>query len=111
MSEITPERRDQAIHYLAGTDEELAYAVAHVARTEYIAKKKRQLIFLHSTAKTVAERQAEADTHPEVVEAMDTHFEALRHREHLRNKRKTEELVWETWRSENSNRRHGAPAS
>ncbi len=111
MSEITPERRDQAIHYLAETDEELAYAVAHVARTEYIAKKVRQTIFAHSKLKTIADRQAEADTAQETIDAMDTYFEALRHREHLRNKRKTEELVWETWRSENSNRRHGAPAS
>lgn len=105
---ISDKRRDQALTYLAETDEELAYAGAHVARCEFKAKQIKQTVFLLQTG-SVADRTAHAETSQEYADAMENYFEAMRHRDHLRMKRKTEEIVWETWRSQNSARTKGLP--
>ena len=106
---VTTQRMEQALTYLAETDDKAAYHKSHVARTEYKAKAIRQSIFLVNPEKlkTVAERQAYADNCDEYEDAMFGYFEALREYEHVRNKRSTEALVVEVWRSVNSARNKG----
>lgn len=103
---ITTKRMEQALTYLAETDDKAAYHKAHVARTEYKAKAIKQSVFLHCTG-TVAERTALADKSEQYKEAMSAYFEALREFEHVRNKRATEAIVIDVWRSVNSARNKG----
>lgn len=103
---ITTKRMEQALTYLAETDDKAAYHKAHAARTEYKAKSIRQAMFLRHSG-TVAERQALAESSDEYQEALATYFEALREYEHVRNKRATEAIVIDVWRSVNSARNKG----
>ena len=104
---ISVERMEKALKYLAETDETFAYHKAHAARTEHKAKAIKQAQFLHSDEKTIAERQACAENSEEYKAAMDNYFEALRESEHVKNKRATESIVIEVWRSLNSSRNKG----
>ena len=106
---VTTERMEKALTYLAETDDKAAYHKAHVARTEYKAKAIREAMFNVNPGKlkTIAERTAYAASCPEYEEAMQTYFEALREYEHVRNKRATEAIVIDVWRSVNSARNKG----
>lgn len=95
---ITTERMEKALTYLAQTDEQFAYHKTHVAKTEYKAKQIKSAMFTRLSG-TVAERQALAESSPEYQEAMESHFEALTVFEHMKNKRATEAIVIDTWRT------------
>lgn len=106
---VTVERMEQALRYLAETDDKAAYHKAHVARTEFRAKSIREAQFKINPEKlkTIAERTAYAASCPEYEQAMEEYFEALRADTHIRNKRNTEATVIEVWRSVNSARNKG----
>ena len=101
---ISQERMEKALTYLAETDEPLAKLKTDAERYEYVAKKVRSSIFLHSEG-TVADRQASADVSEEYANAMRDYFRARNDSLAMENKRKTESLVYEAWRSINANRR------
>ena len=103
---ISIERMEMALKYLAETDDKFAYHKAHAARTEHKAKAIKQAVFLRCDG-TVAERTAKAEDSDEYKAAMDNYFEALREAEHVKNKRATESIVIEVWRSLNSSRNKG----
>lgn len=95
------------MHYLSTTDEEAAQLRVDAERAEFKAKAMKDAIFMHREG-TVAERTAYAGSAPEYLTAMSEYFDALRASDYVRNKRQTETLVVEVWRSINANRRQAA---
>lgn len=104
MKSITQERMEEALQYLLDTDESCAALRAEVERTEFKAKRTKAAVFQFS-AGSVAERNAEAEVHKDTETAYEAHFKAVKEHEAQRNRRATESIVFEAWRSLNSNRR------
>lgn len=103
---INEERLMKALRYLSETDEPAAELLAMTERLEFKAKAMRDTVFLMEEG-TVAERQAKAGSHVEYVKSMEAYFEALKESQHLKNKRGTESIVVDAWRSLNSARNKG----
>lgn len=103
---ITEERLQKAISYLAETDVPAAEAKTNVERQAWKQKQTEAAIYLRSEG-TVENRKAYARTSKELTQAVDDWLEALEHSEAIINKRKTEALVVELWRTEQANRRAG----
>lgn len=106
MRGITDERAEKALRYLASTDEECAALKAEAERAEFKAKAIRDTVFRHAEG-SVADRTAYAGSSEEYRAAMDEYFTCLRLYEGMRNKRVTEAIVIECWRSIGANRRAG----
>ena len=104
---ISDERAEKALRYLAGTDESCGAAKAHQERMEYKAKTVRQLVFLLE-AGTIAERQAKAEVDHDHQNALEEYFDAMKTYSAIANKRETERIVLDTWRTISANRRSGA---
>lgn len=101
---ITQDRMEQALKRLAETDEECAALRADMERAEWKAKRTKSAVFLHSEG-SVAVRNALAETSTETETAYEKYFSAMREHDKLKNERATEVIVFEAWRSLNSNRR------
>jgi hypothetical protein len=95
---------EQALAYLAETDEPCAVLRAEVERAEFKARRTKAAVFQISDG-TVADRNANAETSNETELAYSGYFEALQKFDAMKNKRATESIVFEAWRSLNSNRR------
>src|SRR5687768_2058152 len=95
---------EHALQFLADTDEPCAALRADMERAEFRAKRTEQAVFKISDG-TVAERTAIAKTSPDAEAAYEQYFKALQEHEAMRNRRSTEAIVFEAWRSLNSNRR------
>lgn len=94
------------MRYLATTDDQCAALRADMERSEYKAKAVKAVIF-KTGAGSVADRNAEADAHAETCAAYEAHFKAMHAYHAMANKRATEAIVVDTWRSMNANRRQG----
>lgn len=103
---INEDRLQKALTYLATTDEPAAALRTDVERAEFKAKAVKDAVFLTCTG-TVADRTAIAGTNKEYMAAMNDYFEAMRLSDGMRNKRATESIVIDTWRSLNSGRNKG----
>lgn len=103
---ITQQRMEEALEYLSSTDESCAALRADMERTEFKAKRTEQAVFKISDG-TVAERTADAKTSPDTEAAYEKHFKAMQDYWAVANKRATEAIVIDTWRSLNANRRQG----
>lgn len=103
---ITNDRVSQQIDYLKDTDEDAGELKADVERTEYQFKRAKALVFKLAEG-TVADRNATAETSPEVEAAAEKWFKAIKASEVIRAKRQTAALIVEVWRSVNANRRTG----
>jgi CRISPR/Cas system CSM-associated protein Csm2 small subunit len=103
---VTDERAEKALRYLAETDEECAALKADSERAEFKAKVTKDGMFRRLDG-SVADRQAEAGASTEYVDAMLDYFRCLQAYEATRNKRQTEALVCEIWRSVQANQRRG----
>jgi hypothetical protein len=101
---ITQERMENALQFLADTDEPCATLRADMERAEFRAKRTEQAIFTLSDG-TVAERNALAKTSDETFAAYEQYFKAMQAHDTMKNRRATEAIVFEAWRSLNSNRR------
>ena len=104
---ISDDRLSKALHYLAETDEACAHFRADYARAEHKAKAIKGAIFTAIEKGSVADREAEAINDPAYVAAMAEHFDLFCKYEAMKNKRATEALVIEVWRSLNSARKKG----
>ena len=104
--QLTQDRMEDAIEHLSSTDELAADAKTEVEREDYRRDAIKDAIFLRSDG-SVAERNAISKTHPEYAAACEKYFNALQKFERMKNKRSTEAIVVEAWRSVNSNRRQG----
>ena len=98
MSRITEDRMSEALAYLCDTDESCAELKTNVERADYRVDAIKDAIFLRSEG-GVAVREAIAKTHPEYVAAKEKYFDALQKHEAMRNRRNTENIVFECWRS------------
>lgn len=104
---ITDERMEKALRYLSTTDEPAALAKTEVERISYLARRVRARMFLQVEGKSIEERKARAEVSEE-VDAVDAQLvEAIAEDERYRARRKTAELIVETWRSILSARKQG----
>ena len=103
---ISEERAEKALRFLVDTDERCAEAKGEVERTEFAFKRTREALFSHADG-TVAERQAAATQHPKTVEAHEAYIEALKAYSFLANKRDTERIVLDVFRTLCANKRQG----
>lgn len=103
---ISADRLQKALEYLATTDGPCAQAKALLSGLEESTRAIKAMEFIKSSG-TNGERDAMAYA----SEAYRLHIkkieEATYDYELMRNKRSTEALIVEVWRSENANRRHG----
>jgi hypothetical protein len=106
MIVLTEARMEESLNFLSDSDEQLAQLLADMERAEWRAKATKHAQFLHLTG-TVAEREAQASTAPETMAAFDDYFDKVRAYNALRNKRATETIVIDCWRSVNSSRNRG----
>ena len=106
MIVLTEERMTYALEFLSDSDEQLAQLLSDVERAEWKAKLTKQMVFVHLTG-TVADREANASIAPETQEAFEEYFKAVAEYNKLRNKRATESILIECWRSVNSARKFG----
>ena len=103
---ISTERLQKALTYLAETDDSCAKAKALMIGLEHQLKTVKSVVFTKATG-TMAEKDAAAYASKSYVDHVEKIQNATYDYETLRNKRLTEELIIEVWRSINSNRRHG----
>lgn len=105
---ITSEKRvTQALTYLAQTDESAANAKALVEGLSEQRKSLKAMLMLESDRKTVGEREAEAYAHERYQQCIQEYQNSVADSEILKNKRLTEALIVEVWRTEQANRRSG----
>lgn len=104
---VSIDRMEKALVYLAETDELAATLKADTERAEYKARAIRDAVFRRLSDGGVADRQALAGSSEEYGAAMEAYFVALARSEHVRNKRSTESIIVEVWRSVNSSRNRG----
>ncbi len=105
---ISEERAEKALRYLVDTDEPCALALAELVRAEYGWKATREAVFTHAEV-TVGERKAIAATHHATKEAHERYCAAVALYSKMANKRETERIVLDTWRTISANRRMGSP--
>jgi hypothetical protein len=103
---ISDDRAQKALVYLAESDLSCANAKADMERAEFKVKTLKQTVFLHSEG-TVAERTALSDTHESVAGAHSEYCDSIAVYQGLHNKRCTEGIVMDTWRTIQANRRRG----
>jgi len=101
---ISEERLEKAIMYLAHTDEDAAKAKALCKKLEKIERIIRGEAFLRA-AGTVAEREAKAVTSEQYKEHVAYAENCWVDSELLDNKRHTEEVIVDIWRTMSANLR------
>lgn len=103
---ISEDRLTKALTYLAETDVPAAEAKARMKAIEQRRKTIKGIEFLASSG-TMAEKEAKAYKSEAYQSIVDEYESAVADAEIYANKRKTEELIIEVWRSVNSSRRKG----
>jgi hypothetical protein len=107
MIVITERAMEEAINFLADTDLELAELLADMERAEWKAKTIKNACFTILSG-TVADREAKATIAEETKQAFEDYFQAVSKYNGLRNKRATQQILIDCWRSVNSSRNRGA---
>lgn len=103
---ITEDRLSKALRYLAESDIEAAQLKTDVKRAEYKLKKIEATLFIHYDG-AVRERESMARTSDGYQKAVDEYLKAYQASEEIQNKRITESLIVDVWRTEQANRRQG----
>jgi len=103
---ISEDRLAKALTYLAETDEPLAHLKAEAERQKFKAEAIKAAIVLTAEG-TVAEKQAQAVGSQQYTDAMNEYFRLTEEHDAVKNKRSTEVIVVEVWRSLNASRRAG----
>jgi len=104
---ISDERAEKALRYLVDTDEAAAAAKAEMERAEFAYKRTREAVFTHAQG-TVAERQAAAMQHTTTLESHERYVMAISLYNKVNNKRDTERIVLDMFRTLSANKRMGA---
>ena len=104
---ITKDRLQAALTYLAETDEECAKFRSDHARAEFAAKSIKNTIFCAATGGSIADRTALAEVSDEYQQAKADEFQEFFNYEAMKNKRATQVIVIDTWRSLNAGRNKG----
>lgn len=103
---ISADRLQKALEYLATTDEPAAKAKAYLMGLEEITKTIKATEFLKAKG-TNGERDAAAYASANYQTHIDKIEEATFDYETMRNKRLTEALIVEVWRTLSANQRRG----
>lgn len=103
---ISDERVQKALSYLAETDDKCAKAKSLMEGLRHQLKTVESIAFLHATG-TMAEKEAYAYVSEGYKEHVSKIENATYEYETVKNKRLTEELIVEVWRSIGANRRRG----
>lgn len=103
---ISEKRLDQALGYLLKTDDELARLLEVMDTAVAKAEAVMDAVFVHLEG-SVANREAHARMTTEYQKALAESFAAKRAHNAVLNKRKTESIVIDVWRSLNAARRQG----
>ena len=103
------ERVEKAVNYLATTDETAAKAKTLYKGLEAQIKTIEALEFKKTvnTGMTVPEKWAEVHTSQAYLDHHKKIYDAMLDHELFQNRRNTAELIFEFWRSTNSNKRQG----
>ncbi len=104
---VSQERLERSLKFLAETDEPAAEAKTAVERASFKLKKVKAAIIQHEEG-AMELRKAKAENSPEADQAGMEYLDAYLESEKLHNKRKTEQLIVDVWRSLNANRRQGS---
>lgn len=104
--QVSEERLQKALHYLAATDVPAAQAKALVEGLSEQRKTLKALGFNRSMGNN-EERTNSAYASKEYKEHLKKLTQAIEDYEILRNKRLTNSLIVEVWRTEQANRRSG----
>lgn len=105
---ISEERISKSLKYLAETDEPAAKAKSYMLGLEEQIKSIKGILFVQlPQGMTVAEKDARVYAHEEYQNHIKKYEGAVHDFETMKNKRDTEVLIVEVWRSENANRRKG----
>jgi len=102
------ERAENALRYLALTDDEIAEAKMQVSKSEYLAKLREAFAFKAAEGETVRDREVSAKTDPESQQAWNTHFLAVTQYEKLRAKRERAFHTLDWARTLEASRRQGS---
>ena len=105
---ITEDRVEKSICYMAESDEGFAYAHAKDKAIEKEENNLKAKAFLEARRlfDTIAEANAVAESSREYKDWKERWENALADVKLLENKRDTEKVIWETWRTEQANLRH-----
>ena len=103
---ISLERLEKSLTFIAETDEKAAELKTNVERAAYKLKRTKAILYIHEDG-AVELRKAKAEQATETIEAEAEFLHAHQLSEALQNKRKTEFLIVDVWRSLNASKRHG----
>ena len=103
---ISKDRLEKALTFISETDEKAAELKTDVERAAYKSKKIKATLFVHGEG-SVEMRKAGAETAQEAIDADAEYLQAHQDSQALENKRKTEFLIVDVWRSLNASRRQG----
>ncbi len=104
---ISQDRLQESLIYLAETDEPCAQRRADHARAEFKAKSVKNVLMKAITKGSIPDRTAEAETDQAYLDAKAEEFQKFFEYEAMKNKRITETIVVDTWRSLNAGRNKG----
>ena len=104
---ISEERVEKSLVYLAESDEDYAYAHAKAKAIEKEEKIVKAQAFINAKRlyDTIAEANAVAETSQEYKDWKERWENSLAEVKLYENKRETEKVIWETWRTEQANLR------
>lgn len=105
--EITQDRMEQALEFLALTDATEPQLKEQLLRADAAYKAIKDAQFLHAPGKSVADRQAYAANTDEAVAAQNHYFNCMREHLTILNRRKTADILIQVWRSKNASMRIG----
>ncbi len=103
---ITVEQFEEALEFMAVTDEPVAKLRGEVERTKYYGKRIRAHVYLSSSG-TVDERKSKAEQNSETVESDKATTEALVAHETLANRRETKKWILKMYQTQEASRRQG----
>ena len=104
---VKDERMMQALKYLAETDEQAAAAKALMIGLEEQKRTVISIAMLDSKEKSAAMKEVDARAGSDYIQWAGDYKNSVYQYEILRNKRITEALIVDAWRSCNSNKKKG----
>ena len=101
---LTPDDCDGALQFLEETCDAIAAAKAELERSAILAKRTRKRIFL-TVEGSIAQREACAETHADVISADQRHVDAISEFEALKAKREVQAIKVDVYRTQAASRR------
>jgi len=102
---LTPDDCEGALQFLQETCDAIASAKAELERSAILAKRTRKRLFLTAPEGSVAQREAFAEVHPDVISADERHVDAITEFEALKAKRELQVIKVDVYRTESASRR------